>query len=155
VGAAIGGDGCGQSSGLRVLITPSSPQRSAHRIDSFRHAFRGWWYVIRTQENAWIHAVASIGAVIVGLWVGISALEWAAVLLSMSIVWVAEFFNTALESVVDLASPDIHPLAKVSKDVAAAGVLVGAGTALLIGLLILGPPLLERVLRLVVPLFSR
>lgn len=155
MGIAISGNGCRQGSRLRVVIRPTSPQRSAHRIDSFRHAFRGWWYVIRTQENAWIHAIASIGAVIVGLWIGISALEWSAILLSMSIVWVAEFFNTALESVVDLASPDIHPLAKIAKDVAAAAVLVGAGTALLIGLIILGPPLLDRVLTLVVPLFSR
>lgn len=138
-----------------MIHQPVSPKRSTHRIDSFRHAFRGWWYVIRTQENAWIHAVASIGAVIVGLWIGINTLEWAAIFLSMSIVWVAEFFNTALESVVDLASPNIHPLARVAKDVSAAAVLVGAGTALLIGAIILGPPFFERVIPLVIPLFSR
>jgi diacylglycerol kinase len=53
--------------------------------------------------------------------------------------------NTALEAVVDLASPDLHPLAKVGKDVAAAAVLVGALTAVLVGLLVLGPPLLARL----------
>jgi diacylglycerol kinase len=63
----------------------------------------------------------------------------------VALVWMAEFVNTALEAVVDLASPDLHPLAQVGKDVAAAAVLVGAATAVVIGLLILGPPLWARV----------
>src|SRR5687767_15714976 len=137
------------------MIPPvASPQRALNRLDSFRHAFRGWWYTIRTQPNAWIHAVASIGAVVLGLWLGLNPLEWAVILLAMGIVWVAEFFNTAIESVVDLASPELHPLAGIAKDVAAAAVLVGAGTALLTGLIIIGPPLLQRVLNLL-PLLRR
>jgi diacylglycerol kinase len=133
----------------------ASAQRARNRFDSFRHAFRGWWYTIRTQPNAWIHAVASIGAVVLGLWLGLKPLEWAVILLAMGIVWVAEFFNTAIESVVDLASPELHPLAGIAKDVAAAAVLVGAGTALLTGLIIIGPPLLQHVLLLVLPLLRR
>jgi undecaprenol kinase/diacylglycerol kinase (ATP) len=60
--------------------------------------------------------------------------------LAVGLVWLAECFNTALETIVDLASPDIHPLAKISKDVAAAGVLVAALIAVGLGLLLLGPP---------------
>ncbi len=60
-------------------------------------------------------------------------------------VWMAEFFNTALEAVVDIASPEYHPLAKIAKDVAAAAVLVGAFCAVIIGLLIMGPPLWGRL----------
>jgi len=60
----------------------------------------------------------------------------------------AEFINTALEALVDIAAPDYHPLAKVAKDVAAAAVLVGALGAILIGLLLLGPPLWEEVCKL-------
>jgi len=63
----------------------------------------------------------------------------------IAIVWIAEFINTALEAVVDLASPAHHPLAKVGKDVGAAAVLIAALAAVLIGLLILGPPLWARV----------
>jgi diacylglycerol kinase (ATP) len=138
------------------MIPPlSSPQRARSRLDSFRHAFRGGWYAIRTQPNAWIHALASGGAVVVGLWLGLKPLEWAVIFLAMGIVWVAEFLNTALESVVDLASPDIHPLAGIAKDVAAAAVLVGAGTALFVGLIVIGPPLLERLLLLSAPLLRR
>jgi diacylglycerol kinase len=101
--------------------------------------------MLRTQRNAWIHAVISTAVFVVGLWLGLNRVEWALILLTAALVWMAEFVNTALEAVVDLASPDLHPLAKVGKDVAAAAVLVGALTAVLVGLLILGPPLWERV----------
>jgi len=118
-----------------------SPQRSTSRLDSFRHAFAGWAYMLRTQRNAWIHAIASILVFSVSLWLGLSRLEWAIIFLTVALVWMAEFINTALEAVVDLASPAHHPLAKVGKDVAAAAVLIGALTATLVGWLILGPPL--------------
>jgi diacylglycerol kinase (ATP) len=123
----------------------AAQRRSPNRLNSFRHAFAGCWYMLRTQENAWIHAAFSVAVLIVGLWLQLSTIEWAIIVLAMGIVWTTEFVNTALEAVVDLASPDIHPLAKVGKDVAAAAVLVGAGTSVVIGLLILGPPLFRRV----------
>jgi diacylglycerol kinase (ATP) len=115
------------------------------RIRSFGYAFRGWWYVIRTQRNAWIHALITTVVVVLSLWLRLSAHDWAVLLLSIAVVWTAEFMNTALEAVVDLASPSKHPLAKVGKDVGAAAVLIAALSAILIGLLILGPPLWERL----------
>lgn len=118
----------------------------ARRVQSFRYAFAGWTYVLRTQPNAWIHAVITIAVVLLGWWLGIGRLEWVALLLTIMIVWMAEFTNTALEAVVDMTMPKPHPLAKVAKDVAAATVLVGALGATLIGLLILGPPLWARLL---------
>jgi diacylglycerol kinase (ATP) len=121
---------------------------TAKRIDSFRYAFQGWWYVIRTQRNAWIHAIASSLVVALAAWLRLSTLEWAILILVIALVWSAEFFNTAIEAVVDLASPAHHPLAKVGKDVGAAAVLIAAGAAVLIGLLILGPPLLTKILLL-------
>ena len=119
--------------------------RAASRLHAFRHAFAGWWYMLRTQRNAWIHAVVSTGAFALGLWLGLGRIEWAITILTMALVWMAEFVNTALEAVVDLASPDLHPLAKVGKDVAAAAVLVAALAAVVVGLLIMGPPLWARV----------
>jgi|YNPNPStandDraft_1061719.scaffolds.fasta_scaffold23840_3 diacylglycerol kinase (ATP) len=120
-------------------------RHSSNRLDSFRHAFAGCWYVLRTQRNAWIHAAISLMVIGVGLWLRLTPAEWAVIVLAMGGVWASEFINTALEAVVDLASPDIHPLAKAGKDVAAGAVLVGAGTAVVVGLLILGPPLLARL----------
>lgn len=118
------------------------------RVRSFKYAFEGWWYVLRTQRNAWIHAVISIAVFGLGFWLGITRHEWAIIILTIMVVWMAEFINTALEAVVDMTMPEPHPLAKVAKDVAAAGVLVGACGAVLIGLLILGPPLWARLVGL-------
>src|SRR5690349_14811891 len=123
-----------------------APLRPApSRLASFRFAFAGWWYMLRTQRNAWIHAVLSTAVFALGLWLGLGRIEWALIVLVIGLVWMAEFVNTALEAVVDLASPDLHPLAKVGKDVAAAAVLVGAGIAAVVGLLVLGPPLWAKV----------
>lgn len=118
------------------------------RITSFRNAFVGWWYVIRTQQNAWIHVVATVIAIMVGFWLQLSVWEWSVIIFVIALVWTAEFLNTALEIVVDLASPDLHPLAKVGKDVGAAGVLIAASSAAIIGILIMGKPFYEKVLQI-------
>lgn len=115
------------------------------RARSFRYAFEGWWYVLSTQRNAWIHALISLAVFVVAFWLRLSRQDWAVLILTITIVWMAEFMNTALEAVVDMASPGIHPLAKIAKDVAAAAVLLGAVGAVVIGLLILGPPLWQRL----------
>jgi diacylglycerol kinase (ATP) len=115
------------------------------RIAAFGHAFRGWWYVLRTQHNAWVHAVAAVIVFIVALWLKLPPRDWAVLILTITMVFAAEFVNTAIEAVVDLASPVHHPLAKVGKDVGAAAVLIAALAAVLIGLLILGPPLWARL----------
>ena len=115
------------------------------RAHAFRHAFRGWWYVIRTQRNAWLHAVVTTLVVLAAFWLRLPARDGAVLLLTIALVWTAEFINTALEAVVDLASPRHHPLAKVGKDVGAAAVLIAALTSILVGLLILGPPLWQMI----------
>ena len=115
------------------------------RALSFRYAFEGWWYVLRTQRNAWIHAVASVAVFGLAWWLELSRWEWAILLLTSMAVWMAEFINTAVETVVDMVMPEYHPLAKAAKDIAAAAVLVGALGAVVIGLLIMGPPLWTRL----------
>ena len=115
------------------------------RVESFGHAFRGWWHVLKTQQNAWIHAVVAVLVFIVSFWLNLPARDWAVIILTVTMVFTAEFINTAIEAVVDLASPTHHPLAKVGKDVGAAAVLIAALAAILIGLLILGPPLWVRL----------
>lgn len=117
----------------------------SRRVRSFQYAFSGWAHVLRTQSNARIHAVISGAVIVLALWLGVSRLEWVALLLTLMIVWMAEFVNTALEVLVDLVAPELHPLAKIVKDVAAASVLIGAAGAVLVGLLILGPPLWSKL----------
>lgn len=119
------------------------------RARSFKYAFRGLWYVIHTQRNAWIHALVSIAVILVGLWLQLVPHDWAVIILAIAMVWTAEFLNTALEAVVDMASPQVHPLARVGKDVGAAAVLIAAILSVFIGLLILGPPLWERIQKII------
>lgn len=119
------------------------PKRASSRLAAFGHAFSGWWYVLRTQRNAWIHTIATSGVVMLGIYLKLGLQDWAILVLAIGLVWTAEFVNSALEAIVDLASPEMHPLARVGKDVGAAAVLIAALIAALIGLFILGPPLLD------------
>jgi diacylglycerol kinase len=115
------------------------------RAASFRYAFEGWLHVLRTQRNAWIHAAATIAVVILAFWLDLARIDWAILILAITVVWTAELANTALEALVDLVSPDVHPLAKTAKDVSAGAVLASACGAAIVGALILGPPLWGRL----------
>jgi diacylglycerol kinase (ATP) len=126
-------------------LSPKNNSELYNRAKSFQYAFEGWWFVLRTQHNAWIHAVITAAVVALGLWLKLPLRDWAVLILAFMAVWMAEFMNTAIEAVVDMIMPEAHPLAKVAKDVAAAAVLVGALGAVLIGLLLLGPPLWQRL----------
>jgi len=115
------------------------------RLISFKHAIIGWWHVIRTQQNAWIHALATGMTILMAAWLQLPLRDWGVLILTIAMVWTAEFLNTALEIVVDLASPKSHPLAKAGKDVGAAAVLIAAASAVVIGVLLMGPPLVEKI----------
>jgi diacylglycerol kinase (ATP) len=110
-------------------------------LSSFKYAFAGLAYLVRTQRNARIHLAISLVVVVLGFWSGLSRTEWAIIALTIGLVLAAESFNTVAEAAVDLASPQFHPLAKIAKDVAAGAVLLMAIAAVVVGLLILGPPL--------------
>jgi len=81
--------------------------------------------------------------------------DWAVLSTTIAMVWTAEFLNTALEIVVDLASPELHPLARAGKDVGAAAVLIAATSAVVIGIILLGLPLIQklRMLRSILEIF--
>lgn len=114
-------------------------------LRSFGYAFAGIAYIVRTQRNARIELAIGLAAVAVGLWLGLAPIEWAVLALTIALVLALEWVNTALELAVTLASPERHPSAKAAKDVAAACVLLGAATAVIVGLLVLGPPLISRL----------
>ena len=113
-------------------------------LRSFGYAFEGLAYILRTQRNARIEIVVGIAAVALAAWLGISAVEWAVLVLTIVIVLALELMNTALELAVSLASPQTHPSAKAAKDVAAACVLLGALASLVIGGLLFGSRLVAR-----------
>jgi diacylglycerol kinase len=119
--------------------------RNRNIIDSFRHAFAGLWYALRTQRNTRIHLIIAACVVALGLWLGLSYAQWAVLVLTIGFVLVSEMLNTVAEALVDLVSPDYHPQAKIVKDVTAGAVLLGAIISVLVGLLVLGPPLWVRI----------
>ena len=112
------------------------------RIAAFGHAFRGWWHVLRTQHNAWIHSVFATVVILMGLWVGLKPLDWAVIVLTIAMVFTAEFINTAIEAVVDKVSPEFHELAGRAKDMGSAAVFLLLMMVVLSWALILGPRLL-------------
>ena len=113
------------------------------RLRSFGHAIRGLKGLVQTQHNARIHAVATVLVIAAAALFGISPAEWALIALAIVCVWVTEALNTAVELLVDLVSPEHHPLAGKAKDVAAGAVLVAAMGAVVVGVLVFGPYLWE------------
>jgi diacylglycerol kinase len=119
--------------------------RSRNILDSFRFAFSGLWYALRTQRNTRIHLIVAAVVIALGVWLNLSPSQWAVLTLTIGFVLVSEMLNTVAETLVDLVSPGYHPLAKTVKDVTAGAVLLTAIVSVIVGLLVLGPPLWEKV----------
>ena len=112
------------------------------RAKSFTYAWRGIALFVRSTHNAWIHLVILVIVTVAGFYFRITSNDWMALVLAAGLVLMAEAFNTAIEIDIDLTSPEYHPYARDTKDVAAGAVLIASITAAIIGLLIFAPPLL-------------
>ena len=108
------------------------------RAKSFAYAGRGLWVFVRTTHNAWVHLALLLLAVALGIYFHISYLDWMLLAFAAGMVLTAEAFNTAIEIDINLTSPEYHPYARDTKDVAAGAVLISALTAAVIGLGIFG-----------------
>ncbi len=124
-----------------TYVPPAAQQRSLlkRRAASFGHALRGVWAALRSELHLQFHAVATVLVLGLGAYFQLSPTEWALVALSVASVWAAELFNTAIETLTNLASPGYHPLAGKAKDVAAGAVLLAALGAVVVGGLVFGP----------------
>ena len=123
-----------------------TPQRGTQSIgSSFRCAFAGIAHLLKTQRNARVHGVAT--ALVVGLGVGlrVSNADWCWLVVATTAVWVAEAFNTALEVLADRVTVERDEAIRVAKDVSAAAVLIAAIGSAVIGILVLGRPLCQRL----------
>lgn len=101
--------------------------------------------MLQSERNARLHLVFAVLVILLSLWLGLPAAEWALVIAAIALVFAGEMLNTVVELVVDLISPESNPLAKHAKDIAAGAVLVAAFAAASMGLLILGPRLCQRL----------
>lgn len=122
-----------------------SPGWLMGRARSVRYAVRGIRVLVVTQPNARIHALATACVILMAAYLRLGPRDWAALVLAIAVVWAAEALNTALEALADAAVPAQHPLVARAKDAAAAGVLLAALASVLVGLLIMGPPLVARI----------
>lgn len=109
------------------------------RLDSFKFAFAGIRDLFKTEPNAIIHFIAAVFAVSMGLYFSISTTEWCFIIFAIAFVFSAEAFNTAIEHLTNLVSPDYNQLAGKTKDAAAAAVLIAAIGSAIVGLIIFLP----------------
>jgi diacylglycerol kinase len=124
------------------VSTMNKPLTLKGRLLSFKYAGRGVWLTIKSQHNAWIHAVATVVVVIAGFALHISRIEWCVIIITCAAVWTAEALNTALEFLADAVSKETHPVIGQAKDVAAGAVLITAFAAFMVGVLVFGPYIL-------------
>lgn len=115
------------------------------RIKSFFNASRGLRDILSTEHNAWVHAAFTVGVLFLSWWLRISADEFVLIMIFVCLVWIAEAFNTVLELVIDIVSPQYSCSARRAKDMAAAAVLFASLGAFIAGMILLGPPLLLRL----------
>ncbi len=113
------------------------------RIASFKYAIRGICIAIKSEKNMQIHLIVALLVIIAGVFFSISLMEWLFCILCFALVISAELLNSAIEDVVDLASPQHHKLAEKAKDIAAGSVLITAVFAAIVGLLIFVPKLIK------------
>jgi diacylglycerol kinase len=112
---------------------------------SIGYAFAGLLYVLKTQNNARFHLLATVIVLILSIWLHLNPVQWCLILIAISVVWITECFNTSLEELFDLVNPDPHPLVKSGKDSGAAAVLVAAFLSIILGVIVLGPPLVQKL----------
>ncbi|MBZ0300156.1 MAG: diacylglycerol kinase family protein [Anaerolineae bacterium] len=133
------------TSTMKIDPDEYSPITSRDRVSSLGYALAGWLYMLRRQKNTRIQAAASIGVLAVAVWLEVDLTGLAMLILAITIVWMAEFINAAVEAAINISSPGLHPMAKVGKDVASAAVLLGVVASIVVGLLVMGPALLAKL----------
>ena len=112
-------------------------------LKSFQYAFEGILSALKTERNLHVHVIMMTLVIIFGFIFKINVYEWIICIILFILVIAAEMFNTAIEATVDMAMPNLHPLAKKAKDVSAGAVLIIAFGAMIIGLIIFIPKILD------------
>jgi diacylglycerol kinase len=116
--------------------------REVRYSEKFKNAFRGMYVVAKTTRHLFIHIITALIVIVLGFYFKVSSGEWIALTFAIGFVFVTEALNTAIEIDIDLTSPEYHPYARDTKDVAAAAVLLSVFVAVIIGLIVFLPRIL-------------
>jgi len=119
-------------------IKQPSPFSLVKRAESLTHAWRGIKIFLKSTHNAWVHIVLFLITIALGFYFNITTTEWMMIIFASGLVFTSEAINTAIEIDIDLTSPNFHPYARDTKDVAAGAVLISAITAVVVGVLVFG-----------------
>lgn len=130
---------------MKINPADYSPQIARDRFEGAKYALAGLLYLLRRQQGIQLTFILSLLTFGLALWLAIPLWQSLFILIGLGLVWVTEAVNTAIEAVVDLVSPQIHPMAKVSKDVAAAATLIASVISFIVNFILLAPPLWEKV----------
>ncbi len=122
------------------------PVANPDRISSFKHSVAGLRYMLRHEQSIHVLSVYTVIVILLALWLQVDILLFIIVVIPMGFTWVVECLNTAIEAAVDLAMPEIHPLAKIAKDVGSAATFLSGGLSVLISLALLAPPLFVKLM---------
>jgi diacylglycerol kinase len=114
-------------------------------IKSFWYALKGMFFTLREEQNMRIHALAILVVTVAGIYVGLTAVEWAVIALTIGFVIASEMVNTAIEDLVDLVSPEHNPKAGRIKDIAAGAVLTAAIVAVVVAIYIFGNKVFDLI----------
>ncbi len=109
------------------------------RLRSFRFAIKGLIVLFPSEHNLWIHSLAAVVAILLGVILNVNRYEWIAIIIAIGMVFSAEIFNSAIERIVDYFSPERDDKAGMIKNISAAAVLVTAIASLITGLIIFLP----------------
>jgi diacylglycerol kinase (ATP) len=112
------------------------------RLKSFRFAFHGLWSLLKNEHNSRIHLLAAILAIVIGIVLKITSLEWCLLTIVISLVFITELLNSSLETIADIVDPELNEQIKKAKDYAAAAVLVSAIMAAIAGGIIFIPKII-------------
>ncbi len=130
---------------MKLETGKHSPIRNPNRLQSVKYAIAGLLYVLVREQSIKLASILTVIVIIVGLWLEIPTFYWAFLTLSLGMIWITECLNTAIEAVIDLASPDPHPMAKIGKDVASAAALMSSIVFVIIVVLTLLPRIIDRI----------
>ncbi len=133
------------TSTMQIEPAEYSPQSASNRVEGTLYALAGLLFLLRRQPSVQLLTVISVTSMTLAIWLQIDLSAIMLMMVAIGMVWTTESINTAIEAVVNMASPEYHPMAKVSKDVAAAATLIASTLASLITVLTLAPALWERL----------